>query len=126
MEGFSQQQRSAHLERVSLTRDFVRDYFSDLWNLFDFMLIFTNIVTIALSFMTSLLPALIISKCLLLVFTFIKLCFYMRISDGFSFLVSMLIGVFKDLKFFFFFYLIILIMFSLMFFCLALTLDDNL
>ena len=50
----------------------------------------------------------------------------MRISDGFSFLVSMLIGVFKDLKFFFIFYLLILIMFSIMFFCLALTLDENL
>jgi hypothetical protein len=37
----------------------------------------------------------------------------------------MLIGVFADLKFFFLFYMMILILFSLIFYTLSLTLDDN-
>jgi hypothetical protein len=37
----------------------------------------------------------------------------------------MLIGVFADLKFFFIFYIMILILFSLIFYTLSLTLDDN-
>jgi hypothetical protein len=62
----------------------------------------------------------------MLILIFIKICFFLRISEGFSFLVSMLIGVFADLKFFFMFYLMILILFSLIFVNLGLTLDDNL
>jgi hypothetical protein len=61
----------------------------------------------------------------MIILIFIKICFFLRISDGFSFLVSMLIGVFGDLKFFFMFYLMILIMFSLIFYNLGLKLDDN-
>jgi hypothetical protein len=68
----------------------------------------------------------LILNSLMLILIFIKLCFYLRISDGFSFLVSMLIGVFNDLKYFFLFYLMILILFTLIFYNLGLKLDENL
>ena len=46
---------------------------------------------------------------------FLKVCFFLRIYDGFSFLVSMMNGVFSDLKFFLSFYMIFLAHFSMQF-----------
>ena len=45
--------------------------------------------------------------------SFIKLNFFLRIFEGFSFLVSMLRGVFLDLKFFLSFFAFVVITFSL-------------
>lgn len=46
---------------------------------------------------------------------FIKVCFFLRIYDGFSFLVSMMQGVFYDLKYFIAFYMFVLILFTMLF-----------
>lgn len=46
---------------------------------------------------------------------FVKVCFFLRIYDGFSFLVSMMQGVFLDLKYFIAFYMFVLILFTMLF-----------
>ena len=56
-----------------------------------------------------------IAYSIILVLLFIKLCFYLRIFDGFSFLVSMFAGVFMDLRYFLAFYSFVLILFGLIF-----------
>jgi hypothetical protein len=102
-----------------------KEYMSDLWNFFDFFLIAINLTIINLDFFYTYVTPQVILNTLMLLLIFTKICFYLRISDGFSFLVSMLIGVFADLKFFFLFYIIMLVMFTLIFLNLTLTLDEN-
>jgi hypothetical protein len=96
-----------------------------VWNYFDFFLILVNLFNICIEVLATMVTLELILKSIMMILIFIKICFFLRISDGFSFLVSMLIGVFTDLKFFFIFYIMILILFSLIFHTLRLTLDDN-
>ena len=56
---------------------------------------------------------------------FIKCCFFMRIYDGFSFLVQMMLGVFSDLKFFLAFYLLVLLLFAELFWILSFKLGEE-
>lgn len=56
---------------------------------------------------------------------FAKVCFFLRIYDGFSFLVAMIQGVFMDLKYFIAFYVFVLILFSFMFSILDIKLGDS-
>ncbi|CDW74969.1 UNKNOWN [Stylonychia lemnae] len=44
-----------------------------------------------------------------------KLFFFLRIYDGFSFLVQMMAGVFKDLKYFLLFFIIFILQFGMIF-----------
>ncbi len=61
--------------------------------------------------------------CLLIALVFNKICFFLRIYEGFSFLVSMLQGVFFDLKYFLAFYTMVLLLFTFLFSVLSLELD---
>lgn len=52
---------------------------------------------------------------ILVILSFIKMNYFLRIFDGFSFLVSMLKGVFNDLRYFLAYFLFVMVTFSLIF-----------
>jgi len=52
---------------------------------------------------------------ILVILTFLKINFFLRIYDGFSFLVSMLSGVFKDIKYFIIFFFVFILEFGIIF-----------
>eukprot|EP00347_Sterkiella_histriomuscorum_P012995 403366420 len=68
----------------------------------------------------------IIIKLAIVFLTFLKINFFLRIYDGFSFLVSMMAAVFVDLKYFIGFFLIFIIEFGLIFAILfdAISIDE--
>lgn len=100
----------------SAIKQSVREYVKDYWNFIDFLLISTYSIASYLSVLRGPSSTLLILNCLLLILTFMKVNFFLRIYDGFSFLVSMLQGVFQDLKYFMGFFLFVLIEFGLLFF----------
>jgi len=55
------------------------------------------------------------SYCILLLLAFVKFNFFLRIFDGFGFLVSMMLGVFSDLKYFIAFLFFVIAEFALLF-----------
>jgi len=60
--------------------------------------------------------AIVLLDIILITLAFLKLCFFLRIYDGFSFLVSMLSGVFsRDIKYFMAFFFIFIILFGIIF-----------
>jgi len=59
--------------------------------------------------------AIILLDIILVILTFLKVNFFLRIYDGFSFLVSMLSGVFKDIKYFIAFFFIFILQFGIIF-----------
>ncbi|CDW90203.1 wd-40 repeat protein [Stylonychia lemnae] len=92
-----------------------KNYFQDGWNYFDFSHIITFTVYCILDFMNENQDNLILIKILVIILSFMKLFFFLRIYDGFSFLVQMLAGVFKDLKYFLIFFLIFILQFGMIF-----------
>ena len=50
--------------------------------------------------------AIVIMKVIIMFLAFLKVNYFLRIYDGFSFLVTMMSGVFLDLKYFMAFFLI--------------------
>ncbi|CDW91053.1 UNKNOWN [Stylonychia lemnae] len=90
-------------------------YFSDGWNYFDFSLILSYVTFCILDFTNQDQDNLILIKILVIILSFMKLFFFLRIYDGFSFLVQMLAGVFKDLKYFLSFFLIFILQFGMIF-----------
>ena len=80
-------------------------YFKSMWNLFDCLLIVTYSTYIPFTLMFERTHYVIKSlQCLIVMLTFIKMMFYLRIYDEFSFLVHMMSSVFKDLKSFMLFF----------------------
>lgn len=71
--------------------------------------------TMILDFFNALVLVTTILQCLIVFLSFLKVNFFLRIYDGFSFLVSMMAGVFKDIKYFLAFFTIILIEFGILF-----------
>ena len=58
-----------------------------------------------------------------MLFAFIKVTFYMRIFEEFSFLVQIITSVFKDLRFFLLFFSMFITTFAVL---LSIVLDDSL
>lgn len=58
---------------------------------------------------------LIINQTIIVILAFIKLNYYLRIFENFSFLVSMMQGVFTDLKYFAMFYGMVVLLFASLF-----------
>ncbi|CDW87224.1 wd-40 repeat protein [Stylonychia lemnae] len=92
-----------------------RQYFNDGWNFFDFSLITAFTAFCIFDFISDNQDNLILIKILVIVLTFMKLFFFLRIFDGFSFLVQMMGGVFKDLKYFLIFFIIFILQFGMIF-----------
>ncbi|CDW91000.1 wd-40 repeat protein [Stylonychia lemnae] len=92
-----------------------KNYFKDGWNYFDFSHILAFTLYCILDFTSENQESLILIKILVIVLSFMKLFFFLRIYDGFSFLVQMMAGVFKDLKYFLIFFLIFILQFGMIF-----------
>ena len=91
-------------------------YFDDLWNLNDLLNIglgywniYNQLYSGTLELVTKLVMIGVLLSCLLKVF------FFMRIVEKFSYIVTMILSVFIDLRTFITFYFILILMFSLIF-----------
>ncbi|CDW84942.1 wd-40 repeat protein [Stylonychia lemnae] len=91
------------------------EYLNDGWNLFDFSHILAFTTFCILDFISQNQDNLILIKILVILLSFMKLFFFLRIYDGFSFLVQMMAGVFKDLKYFLIFFIIFILQFGMIF-----------
>jgi Ion transport protein len=113
----------AKYEIKSALADF-GDYISEYWNFIDFMVIVMQLVS-TVCFVSGVdFDVMRMIYCLMAIMVFIKVCFFLRIYDGFSFLVSMMQGVFLDLKYFIAFYMFVLILFTMLFSILDIKLGD--
>ncbi|CDW81604.1 wd-40 repeat protein [Stylonychia lemnae] len=90
-------------------------YIKELWNLFDFSLIASYAVLNIVEFASGDKSAIIIMDIIVVLLTFLKLNFFLRIYDGFSFLVSMMSSVFRDIQYFILFFLIFIFQFGIIF-----------
>lgn len=108
----------------SAMRD-IKVYLKEIWNLIDFAVIVLQIVCTILFISGLDFNALRIIYCILAIMIFVKICFFLRIYDGFSFLVSMIQGVFLDLKYFIAFYMFVLLLFTMLFSILDIKLSDS-
>ncbi|CDW91093.1 wd-40 repeat protein [Stylonychia lemnae] len=88
-------------------------YFSDGWNYFDFFHIISFATFCIMEFTVNDKVNLILIEILVIILSFMKLFFFLRIYDGFSFLVQMMAGVFKDIKYFISFFLIMILQFGM-------------
>ena len=117
-------QNIAYYEIKSAKKHF-RAYISDLWNLIDILMIILYVAVSIMFFFTLKNEIVRIIFCFLIILAFVKICFFLRIYDGMSFLVSMVQGVFLDLKYFLLFYFLVLILFNLLFQVLNTKLGDE-
>ena len=103
-------------EVKTLFRIGYREYFNDTWNYVDIALFFTFGIELLVNYLV-VIPGFDKVKKLLqtiiILISFLKLNYFLRLFEGFSFLVSMLRGVFLDLKFFLSFFAFVVITFSL-------------
>eukprot|EP00347_Sterkiella_histriomuscorum_P005218 403357440 len=91
------------------------NYLKEIWNFFDYTLIVTYVLLTSLEASYPYEDYIIILKLAIVFLTFLKINFFLRIYDGFSFLVSMMAAVFVDLKYFIGFFLIFILQFGLVF-----------
>ncbi len=90
-------------------------YFNDFWNLIDMMLIALYIPTAYMEHTNICFISVTILQAIIISLSFLKINFFLRIYDNFSFLVSMMAGVFADIKTFFAFWIIFLSWFTILF-----------
>jgi hypothetical protein len=90
------------------------EYFQSFWNICDISLLLSFTLYVAFSFMPAFDETIVMKaiQCLVILFTVIKATYFLRIFDGFSFLVQMIGSVFVDLKYFLLFFVIFLSAFS--------------
>eukprot|EP00347_Sterkiella_histriomuscorum_P015684 403356086 len=91
------------------------NYIKEIWNFFDYSLIIAYTLLTGLEASYPYEDFIIILKLVIVFLTFLKINFFLRIYDGFSFLVSMMAAVFVDLKYFIGFFLIFILEFGLVF-----------
>jgi len=86
----------------------VSDYFSSLWNVSDLTLMITYFIYIPLSYLPTLHSSIAMKaiQCNIILFTMIKATYFLRMFDGFSFLIQMIRSVLLDLKYFLLFFAI--------------------
>ncbi|CDW82402.1 serine threonine protein kinase [Stylonychia lemnae] len=103
----------------------ILSYLSEYWNYVDIFLIllYAGSATIDLMHVHMGIERLLYSICL--IFVFIKFFSYLRIFQGFSFLVQMLRAVFVDLKFFIALYGIVIVLYGLIFTLLEIKTDED-
>ncbi|CDW77824.1 wd-40 repeat protein [Stylonychia lemnae] len=88
-------------------------YLKEIQNLFDFSLIISYFVMTIIEFGFQAQKLLILAQIIVVILSFMKLYFFLRIYDGFSFLVTMMSSVFYDLQYFIAFFLIFIFQFGL-------------
>ncbi|CDW82015.1 wd-40 repeat protein [Stylonychia lemnae] len=90
-------------------------YFKNGWNYFDFLHIITYVAFCIIEFTNQSQDTQILIQITVIFLTFMKLLFFLRIYDGISFLIQMLVGVFKDLRYFLILFLIFILQFGMIF-----------
>lgn len=93
-------------------------YFKEMWNLFDYSLIVVYFGANIIEFTAESADGsrfLMLAQVFIVILSFLKINFFLRIYDGFSFLVSMMGGVFQDIKYFVAFFMIIIFQFGIIF-----------
>jgi hypothetical protein len=83
--------------------------------MFDFLLTALYIPISLLNFYNVYYIGTTIGYCILVSIVFMKINFFLRIYEGFSFLVSMMSGVFGDIQYFLAFWIIFLAQFAIIF-----------
>ena len=102
----------------------LKKYFSSGWNICDLLLQLVYFSYIFVSFLSKYdLIAVKSIQLIIIGLTFVKLLFFLRIFKELSFLIQMLLAVFRDLKAFLFFFGIVIAFFSSF---LAVLLKDDL
>eukprot|EP00347_Sterkiella_histriomuscorum_P023276 403335266 len=92
-----------------------KGYIMEIWNIFDYSLIISYLAEIIFEELTPSSDAIVITKILIVTLIFLKICFFLRIYNGFSFLVSMMAAVFIDLKYFLAFFVVFILQFGIIF-----------
>ncbi|CDW86987.1 UNKNOWN [Stylonychia lemnae] len=92
-----------------------KTYFNNAWNYFDSSYIVSYLTLSFFEQISINSDLLVLLYILAILLTFMKLYFYIRIYDQFSFLVSMMAGVFGDVKYFLAFFMIFILQFGLIF-----------
>lgn len=101
----------------------ILEYFSDFWNYNDLLLFLVYLTYFIISFKAKdELYVIKVFQCLVVIISFIKFCFLIRVFENLSFLVSMLGSVFRDIGYFLLFFAIVIAAFST---CLAIIVQTN-
>eukprot|EP00347_Sterkiella_histriomuscorum_P017796 403347960 len=92
-----------------------KGYLWEIWNFFDYSLIISYLTEIILEIVIQNNDAVVVIKVIIVALIFLKICFFLRIYNGFNFLVSMMSAVIIDLKYFVAFFVICIFQFGLIF-----------
>ncbi|CDW79774.1 wd-40 repeat protein [Stylonychia lemnae] len=92
-----------------------KEYFQEWWNIFDMLLFITYFSEMICEAFTVNSDVIVVMKVTIMFLAFLKVNFFLRIYDGFSFLVTMMSGVFSDLKYFLAFFTIFIFQFGITF-----------
>ena len=93
----------------------LKEYFSGMWNWTDILLILAYFTLAVLDHLADFYIATTILQVFVVSLAFIKICFFLRIYEGFGFLVSLMSGVFKDIKYFFALWVLFIFWFGVIF-----------
>ena len=89
-------------------------YLKNWWNIFDILLILVYLIYLLMSFLYDKSNVTIAFQCLIVVLTFIKVIFFLRIFEKLSFLVQMVTSVFSDLRWFMLFFSVFITTFAVL------------
>ena len=101
-------------------------YFTSWWNIFDILTILVYIIYIPISFLfttnykdpyrylSDKSYVVVAFQCLIVILTFVKIIFFLRVFEGLSFLVQMVTSVFKDLQNFMVFFSVFISTFAVL------------
>ena len=103
-----------YYELKQCDREKAVEYFKSAWNWFDLSLCLCYFAYLPLSFLFPDAELLRLIQCVQILLTAVKAAFYLRIFEGLSSLIHMLISVFIDLKYFTILFLIFVYALSLM------------
>eukprot|EP00347_Sterkiella_histriomuscorum_P008062 403346519 len=106
---------SGFYEMVQLWKSSFTQYFQEVWNYFDLLMIIQYVVIFIVDIQNEKPEAIIILQGLMLLLIFVKLCQNLRIFEGFSFQVTMLQAVFYDIKYFILLYIFVILIYGLIF-----------
>ena len=102
-------------EAIQLKREKEKiKYLKNWWNIFDILLILVYLIYLLMSFLYEKSNVTIAFQCLIVVLTFIKVIFFLRIFEKLSFLVQMVTSVFSDLRWFMLFFSVFITTFAVL------------
>ena len=108
------------VKQIKRTR--IQEYKKNYWNWFDVLLMVIYLTYVPFAYMQdSMIYIIKAIQCIIVLLTFIKITFFLRIFDEFSFLVQMMSSVFIDLRYFLMFFALFITTFGVF---LSILIDD--